>query len=255
MSGSFDASAQRAAFRALHRAGCFALPNPWDAGSAVRLEKMGFKALASSSSAFAATLGRRDYQVTLDEILGHLSVLSRATSLPVNADFENGFADAPEHVAANVTKAIATGISGLSIEDRGGDKIYELDLAVERIKAAKAAITASGADVILVARAEAYLMGKPEPRAVIDRLIRFAEAGADCLYAPGITDMAAIGAMVRAVAPLPVNILMFGAHMSVPALADLGVRRVSVGGALANAAWRGFETAAQQFLTQGTMPN
>lgn len=245
---------KRRAFRALHERGCFLLPNPWDAGSAVRLERMGFKALASTSAGFAATLGRTDYQVTRDEVLDHLRVLVDATGLPVNADFENGFADAPEDVAANVRLAIDTGIAGLSIEDRGRAGLYDEALAVERIVAARAAIKESGEDVILVARAEAWLVGTAEPGAVVDRLVKFAQAGADCVYAPGVTEMATISAMVKAVAPVPVNILLFGPQMNAPALAEVGVRRVSVGSSLAGAAWRGFEVAAQQFLDTGALP-
>jgi 2-methylisocitrate lyase-like PEP mutase family enzyme len=235
---------RRAAFRKLHEGGCFVLPNPWDIGSARRLEKLGFKAIASSSSAAALSLGLTDYQIDLDQCLDHLTMLVGATDLPVNADFENGFADAPEDVAANVTRAIATGIAGLSIEDQHGGVLYPLDVAVERVKAARAAIDASGEDVMLVARTEGRLWGLSTAQEAIDRLIVFADAGADCLYAPGVTNIGEIAAQVRAVAPKPVNVLIMNPGMRVADLAAAGVRRVSVGGALANAAWRGFDAAA-----------
>jgi 2-methylisocitrate lyase-like PEP mutase family enzyme len=235
---------RRAAFRKLHDSGCFVLPNPWDIGSARRLEKLGFKAIASSSSAAALALGLTDYQIDLDQCLDHLTMLVSATGLPVNADFENGFADAPDGVAANVTRAIATGIAGLSIEDQHGGALYPLDLAVARIKAARAAIDASGEDVMLVARTEGRLWGLSTAQEAIDRLIAYADAGADCLYAPGVTDIEEVAAQVRAVAPKPVNVLIMNAAMRVADLAAAGVRRVSVGGALANAAWRGFDAAA-----------
>ncbi len=236
---------RRAAFRALHETGCFVLPNPWDIGSARRLQKLGFAAIASSSSAAALALGLTDYQIDLDQCLDHLAMLVGATDLPVNADFENGFADAPDDVAANVTRAIATGIAGLSIEDQTGGTLYPLDLAVERIAAARAAIDASGEDVMLVARTEGLLWEISTPHDAIDRLVAFADAGADILYAPGSNDIDDIAAIVRAVAPRPVNVLLMNATPKVPALAAAGVRRVSIGGALANAAWRGFDEAAE----------
>lgn len=245
---------RRRAFRQLHAQGCFLLPNPWDIGGAVRLHRMGFKALASSSSACAQALGRRDYEITLAEALDQLRLLVGATNLPVNADFENGFADEPERVAENVRLAIAAGVAGLSIEDRRGESLFDARRAVERVAAAKQAIVASGEDVILVARTEAYLQGDPDPASVIDSLLRFAAAGADCVYAPGITDIRAIGDMVRAVAPTPVNVLLFKPEMRVSELAAAGVRRVSLGGALASASWQGFESAARRFLNDGTLP-
>jgi 2-methylisocitrate lyase-like PEP mutase family enzyme len=235
---------RRATFRKLHEGGCFVLPNPWDIGSARRLEKLGFPAIASSSSAAALALGLTDYQIDLEQCLDHLTMLVGATSLPVNADFENGFADAPEEVALNVTRAIATGIAGLSIEDQHGGVLYPLDVAVERVKAARAAIDASGADVMLVARTEGRLWGLSTAHEAIDRLIVYADAGADCLYAPGVTDLEEVAAQVRAVAPRPLNVLLMNTDMRVADLAAIGVRRVSVGGALANAAWRGFDEAA-----------
>ncbi len=239
-----DFAPRRAAFRQLHEQGCFVLPNPWDAGSARRLEKHGFRALASSSSAAALSLGLTDYQISLDQCLDHLRMLVAATDLPVNADFENGFADSPDDVAANVTRAIATGVAGLSIEDQHGGALYAVDLAIARIRAARAAIDASGADVILVARTEGRLWDLSSPQEAIDRLVAYADAGADCLYAPGVTDSAEIAAQVRAVAPRPINVLLINAQMHVADLAALGVRRISTGGALANAAWRGFDAAA-----------
>ncbi len=242
---------RRAAFRRLHQQGCFIVPNPWDAGSAKRLEKLGFKALASSSAAAAWTLGLGDHDITLEQKLAHLTMLCAATDLPVNADFENGFADAPEHVAANVTKAIATGIAGLSIEDQQAKgTLYPLDVAVARIAAARAAIDAAGADVMLVARTEAYLNDIKDVNFAIERLTAFAEAGADCLFAPGMTDATEIAQTVRAVAPKPVNVLIMNIDMRVAELAALGVRRISVGGALAGAAWRGFDAAAAALAEQ-----
>jgi 2-methylisocitrate lyase-like PEP mutase family enzyme len=243
-------AARRRSFRALHEQGCFLLPNPWDVGGAVRLATMGFKAIASSSSACAMALGRTDYHITLQEALDHLRMLVAATDLPVNADFESGFAEEPARVAENVRKAVATGIAGVSIEDRRGNFLYSDKESVARIAAAKAAIRDSGEDVILVARTEAYLLGHTDPKPVIARLIQFAEAGADCLYAPGVTDLETIRDMVKAVAPKPVNVLMFGPSMQVRDLAAAGVRRVSLGGALARDAWNAFERAAKQFLAQ-----
>ena len=245
-----DFAERRATFRGLHKRGCFILPNPWDAGSAKRLEKLGFKALASSSSAAAWTLGLTDHEITLEQILDHLARLCAATDLPVNADFESGFADTPERVAANVRRAIKTGIAGLSIEDQWGDGLYPLEDAVARIAAARAAIDASGQDVMLVARTEAYLNGIRNIDFAIERLTAFAAAGADCLFAPGMTDPDEIAATVKAVAPKPVNVLIMNPEMRVADLAALGVRRISVGGALAAAAWRGFDKAAAALAEQ-----
>jgi 2-methylisocitrate lyase-like PEP mutase family enzyme len=245
-----DWTARRAAFRALHESGCFVLPNPWDAGSAKRLETLGFKALASSSSAAAKSLGVEDYEITLEQCLDHLAMLCAATGLPVNADFENGFADAPEDVAVNVTRAIATGVAGVSIEDQHGGALYPFALAVERIAAARAAIDASGADVMLVARTEGLLWEISTPQEAIDRLVGFADAGADVLYAPGSNKIDDIDAIVRAVAPRPVNVLLMNSTPRIPALAAVGVRRVSVGGALANAAWKAFDAAAAELAEQ-----
>ena len=249
-----DWAGRRAEFRALHQEGCFVIPNPWDIGSAVRLERLGFRALASTSSGAAWTMGRDDGELTADEVLDHLRVLCAATSLPVNADFEAGFADAPEAVAANVTRAVETGVAGLSIEDRTGTTLYDHALAVERIAAARGAIDRTGADVMLIGRCEAYLVGRTELAPTVDRLIAYGKAGADCLYAPGITDLGAIRELVAAVAPKPVNVLLRGNAMSVPDLAAVGVRRVSVGGALAWRAWAAFDKAAKQLAEAGTLP-
>jgi len=245
---------KRAVFRALHASGCFVLPNPWDAGGARRLEKLGFKALASTSAGIAWSLGREDNELPRDIVLDHLRALCAATELPVNADFEDGFATAPDEVAANVRLAVATGVAGLSIEDRDDDGLHALSLATARIRAARAAIDVIDKDVMLVARSEGFLLGQPDLDATIARLVAYAEAGADVLYAPGVTDPSAIAAIVRAVAPKPVNVLLMNPQMRVPDLAALGVRRVSTGGALAAAAWRGFDLAARQLLDSGTLP-
>jgi len=247
-------AARRAAFRALHHDGCFTLPNPWDAGSAKRLEKLGFKALASTSAGAAWALGQDDGGLTRDQVLAHLSMLCAATDLPVNADFEAGFADEPEGVAESVRLAIGTGIAGLSIEDRIGRDLYEPALAVERIRAARGAIDASGEDVILVGRTEGFLIGRKDLSATIDRLVAYAEAGADCLYAPGVIDVASVAQIVNAVAPKPVNVLMAWPGQAVRPLADVGVRRVSVGAALAGAAWAGFDVAAKMLAEEGRLP-
>ncbi|MBV8482011.1 MAG: isocitrate lyase/phosphoenolpyruvate mutase family protein [Verrucomicrobia bacterium] len=249
-----DLSAKRASFRALHREGCFVLPNPWDLGGIRRLEKAGFKALASTSAGAAWTMGRNDGELSRDEVLEHLRFLCAATDLPVNADFEAGFADEPEEVAANVTLALDAGVAGLSIEDRTGRSLYEPRLAVDRIKAARKAITNSGEDVILVARSEGFLIGRTDLAATIERVVAYADAGADCLYAPGIKDIAAIAELVSAVAPKPVNALLLGPEMHVAGLADVGVRRVSTGGGLAAAAWTGFDNALQLLIEKGTLP-
>lgn len=248
---AIDLAARRAAFRALHSAGCFVLPNPWDVGSARRLQRMGFKALASTSSGVAWSMGREDGELTRDEVLSHLRELCGATDLPVNADFEAGFADGPEGVGANVALAIGTGVAGLSIEDRTGRELYDLSLATERMRAAREAIDRSGEDVFLVGRSEGFLVGRTDLNATIKRLVAYADAGADCLYAPGIKDISAIAAVVSAVAPKPVNVLLMGPEMRVADLAAVGVRRVSVGGSLAAAAWAGFDSAARLLAEEG----
>jgi methylisocitrate lyase len=244
-----------AAFRRLHEAGCFVIPNPWDVGSARTLARLGFRALATTSSGFAWTLGRSDNSVTLDEVLTHLRAIVGHVDVPVNADFEGGFAIEPEGVAANVSGAVATGIAGLSIEDSTGDAgapLFDLGLAVERIAAARAAIDASGTGVLLTGRSEGFIVGRPDLHETIRRLIAYAEAGADCLYPPGIRTGSDISAVVRAVAPRPVNILVGSDFATVAELAALGVRRISVGGALARAAWGGFLRAATEIAEHGT---
>lgn len=246
-------AARRAAFRALHSEGCFVLPNPWDAGSAKRLETLGFKALASTSAGMAWALGKDDGQVTRGEVIAHLATLCAATDLPVNADFENGFGATPEEVAESVTLAVATGVAGLSIEDWSGAALYDLPVAVERLKAARAAIDASGQDVMLVGRTEGYLRGCRDLEPTLERLRAYAGAGADCLYAPAVSDPKEIEAIVRAVAPRPVNVLLWGGEMTVEALAALGVRRVSTGGALAAAVWAGFDAMAGRLAREGRL--
>ena len=244
-----------AEFGRLHSSGCFVMPNPWDVGSARALEQMGFRALATTSAGFAWTLGRADNQVTLDEALEHLRRLAAAVAVPVNADFQGGFAVDPEHVHANVTLAVATGIAGLSIEDSTGDKahpLHELDLAVERVRAARRAIDDSGTGVILTGRSEGFVCGRPDIDETIRRLRAYAEAGADCLYAPRIDNVDQVAAIVAAVAPKPVNLLINAPFMTVAEAATLGVRRISVGGTLARAAWQGFLQAANEISEEGT---
>jgi 2-methylisocitrate lyase-like PEP mutase family enzyme len=248
-----DLAARRAAFRKLHESGSFVLPNPWDAGGAKRLEKLGFEAIASTSSGAAMALGREDGEMSLDEVLTHLRMLCEATDLPVNADFEAGFADDPEGVAANVLRAIDTGIAGVSIEDRTGRELYDMALAVDRMRAAREAVDRSGQNVVLVGRSEGFLIGRTELDPTIERLRAYSEAGADCLYAPGIRDRAMIKEVVAAVAPKPVNVLLSTTDLTVPELAALGVRRVSVGGALAKAVWRRFDEMARTLLENGTL--
>jgi 2-methylisocitrate lyase-like PEP mutase family enzyme len=240
-----DLKAKRAAFRALHEKGFFVLPNPWDIGSVRRLEKLGFAALASTSAGMAWTLGLEDGEVALEDVLSHLRLLCAATDLPVNADFEAGFADDPKEVAANVRSACDTGVAGLSIEDRTGRELYPLGLAVERIRASREAIDAAGVDVVLVGRSEGFLVGRTDIGATIERLVAYADAGADCLYAPGIVDLAHVEAVVAAVAPKPVNVLL-RPKMRIADLAARGVRRVSTGGALAYVAWAAFDEAAKR---------
>jgi len=246
-----------AAFRQLHESGCFALPNPWDAGSARYLQALGFKALASTSAGFAWSTGRLDYNLKLDDVLDHLRILCTASDLPVNADFEGGFAIAPEGVATNVTLAVEAGVAGLSIEDRSApgaaDPLLDLGLAADRIRAARAAIDATPTGAVLTARCEGYLVGQTDLKPTIARLIAFAEAGADCLYAPGLVRDEDIRAVVEAVAPLPVNVLAFDYAWTTRHLADLGVRRVSLGGALARKAYAEAMNAAQAWLDTGAL--
>ncbi len=243
------------AFRALHDSGCFVIPNPWDVGSARYLASLGFKALATTSSGFAWSLGRSDNGVTLDEALAHIRAVADAVDVPVNADFEGGFAVDPERLAANVARAAATGVAGISIEDSTGDAadpLFDVALAVDRIRAARGAIDQSGTGVLLTGRSEGFIVGRPDLVATIRRLVAYADAGADCLYAPGIRTMADITAVVRAVAPRPVNVLANTDFATVAELADAGVRRISVGGALARTAWTGFMRAAGEIAERGT---
>ena len=249
-----------AAFRALHESGCFVLPNPWDVGTAVFLRHLGFRALATTSAGVAFSRGLPDdpRALSLDVMLAHVREIVAATDLPVNADFQGGYADDPEGVATNVAACVATGVAGLSIEDATGDPIaplFERGLAIERIRAARAAIDAGGAPVVLTARCEAWLVGDADPaRTALDRLVAFADAGADCLYAPGVRDPETIATIVRAVAPRPVNVLISSPAPELPLarLADLGVRRVSLGSALARVAWGAFLRAARSIAETGT---
>ena len=242
-------------FRELHEAGCFVMPNPWDVGSARALEGLGFPALATTSAGFAWSIGRSDNGVTLADALAHLRAVSAAVAVPVNADFEGGFAVSPEGVHANVGAAIATGIAGLSIEDSTGNTaapLFDFTLAVERIRAARRALDEAGSGVVLTGRSEGFITGRPDLHETVRRLSAYAEAGADCLYAPGVRDATQITAIVRALAPRPVNVLVSGDYATVSALAEAGVRRISVGGALARAAWTGFLRAAAEIATLGT---
>lgn len=241
-------------FRNLHAAGCFAIPNPWDIGSARYLQQIGFKAIATTSAGFAFSRGLPDGEIGCDTMLAHVREIVEATELPVNADFENGYADDPQKLAENVRRCVETGVAGLSIEDnsRSQEKpLYDLSSAAERIKAARAAIGKSG--VVLTARAECFLVGQEDIDEVIRRLSAYADAGADCLYAPGIREREDISAVVAAVAPKPVNLLISAAGgLTMRDAAELGVRRVSVGGALARVAWGGLIRAAKQLAEHGT---
>ena len=247
-------------FHELHESGCFVLPNPWDVGSTIYLEHLGFKAVATTSAGFAFSKGLPDDPEVISRavMLEHFREVAAATSLPVNADFQNGFADDPEAVAESIRSCTATGIAGLSIEDSTGQRdhpLYDFDLAVERIKASRAAIDASGARVVLTARCEAFLVGDPDLlRTSIERLVAFADAGADCLYAPGVTEPDEIAQIVKAVAPKPINVLVFSknSNLTVNQLADLGVRRISVGSSLARAAWGGLIRAAEEIQASGS---
>jgi len=246
---------RRRTFRDLHRRGCFVIPNPWDAGSARVLAQLGFLALATTSSGFAWSIGRSDNHVTLDQALAYMDAVARTVDVPVSADFEGGFAIAPADVGANVARAAATAISGLSIEDSTHDAtqpLFEFGLAVDRVRAARRAIDDTGTPLVLTARTEGFIVGRPDLAETIRRLKAFAEAGADCLYAPGMRDKDAIAAVVTAVAPKPVNVLVGSDFATVAELAALGVRRISVGGALARAAWGSFLYAAQEIAEHGT---
>ena len=240
---------KRRTFRALHERGCFMLPNPWDVGSARYLQSLGFRALATTSAGYAWSVGRPDNAISRAQALDHCRELAAATDVPLNADFEGGFATEPEGVAESVRLCVATGIAGLSIEDSTGDAnapLYEFELAVARVRAARDAIAATDPDVVFTARTEGFVRGRPDLDETVRRLRAFSEAGADCLYAPGIRTPEQIRAVVDAVAPKPVNLLAAGAlPVRVDDLAQLGVRRISIGGALASAAWGGFMRAAK----------
>ena len=240
-------------FRRLHETGCFVIPNPWDLGSARALERLGFKALATTSSGFAWSQGKPDHGVSLHDTLAHLRALAHGVRIPVNADLGFGFATEPANVMVNVAAAALTGISGLSIEDGSGDPanpLFDFDLSVERVAAARRALDGTG--VLLTARSEGFIVGRPDLKETIRRLTAYAEAGAECLYAPGIRTRDEITGVVNAVAPKPVNVLVGSSFASVHELAYLGVRRISVGGALARAAWTGFLDAAREIAGGGT---
>mgnify|MGYP001020456112 FL=1 len=247
--------ARIAEFRRLHESGCFVMPNPWDAGSARALAGMGFRALATTSAGFAWSVGRPDNSIGREETLAHLRVIVGAVDLPVNADFQGGFAAEPEGVAASVGLAVQTGVAGLSIEDFSGDPddpLFEPGLAVERIRAARAAIDSSGTGVVLTARTEGFVWNRPDIDDAVRRLSAYAEAGADCLYAPWISSHEHVAAIVAAVAPKPVNLLVNKPFITLAEAAALGVRRISVGGMLAKTAWRGFLAAATEIADLGT---
>ncbi|CAM3737895.1 oxaloacetate decarboxylase [Occultella aeris] len=244
-----------AAFHRLHSSGTFVMPNPWDPGSARVLEGLGFPALATTSSGFAWTRGRADTHVDLEQVLAHLKEVADAVDVPVNADFEGGYAVDPEQVATNVSRAVATGIAGLSIEDSSGDQsepLLPFEVSLERVRAARRAIDESGTGVLLTARSEGFVVGRPDIDETVRRLRAYAEAGADCLYAPRITTVAEIEAVVAAVAPKPVNLLINSPFLTVAQAGALGVRRISVGGTLARAAWGGFLGVAREIADAGT---
>jgi 2-methylisocitrate lyase-like PEP mutase family enzyme len=242
-------------FRQLHESGCFVIPNPWDRGSAVLLARLGFKALATTSSGFAWSTAHADNHITLDDALAHFRTLAEAVDVPINGDFEGGFAVEPADVYANIARAAATGVAGLSIEDSTGDAgnpLFAFELAVERIRAARRAIDESGTGVLLVGRSEGFIVGRPDLDETIRRLVAYADAGAECLYAPGLRSKGDIRAVVAAVAPKPVNVLVGSDFTTVKELAALGVRRISVGGALARAAYGAFLDAAREIAGDGT---
>jgi 2-methylisocitrate lyase-like PEP mutase family enzyme len=245
---------KRRAFHRLHQDGCFVLPNPWDVGSARYLQSVGFKALATTSAGFAWSHGHPDGGMSRDRVLDHLTDMVEATDLPVNADFEHGFSPDAAGLAESVRLAVETGVAGLSIEDSTGsaaNPLFDQDTAVERIRAARKAIDKAGSDTLLIGRAECFLVGQPDIEMAIARLKAYSNAGADCLYAPGISTTEHISAVVAAVAPKPVNLLIGFNDLTLPQIAALGVRRVSVGGALARAAWGGFTRAASLIIEQG----
>jgi 2-methylisocitrate lyase-like PEP mutase family enzyme len=244
-----------AAFHALHAEGCFVMPNPWDVGTAVALEQLGFEALATTSAGHAWSLARPDNGVFRNESLEHLRLIAGAVDVPVSADFEGGFTDEPHGVGVNVKLAAETGIAGLSIEDstgEAGEPLYPIDVAVERIRAARQAIDESGTGILLTARSEGFVVGRPDLEETVRRLRAYADAGADCLYAPFISTREQIEAIVTAVAPKPVNLLAMAPFITVAEAAALGVRRISVGGTLARTAWAGFLAAAEEIANDGT---
>jgi 2-methylisocitrate lyase-like PEP mutase family enzyme len=247
---------KRRTFHELHASGCFVIPNPWDVGSALLLQSLGFRALASTSSGFAWSCGQADGSSAREQVLAHLRTLVDATDVPINADFQAGFAHDPDGVAASVTLAVATGVAGLSVEDSTGEAerpLYDLETAVLRVRAARRAIDRNGGDTLLVGRAECFLFSSPSLDETIARLKAYADAGADCLYAPGLSRPEQIEAVVRALAPKPVNVLLGSASgPSVAQVSALGVRRVSVGGALARVAWGGLMRAARLLAEQGS---
>jgi 2-methylisocitrate lyase-like PEP mutase family enzyme len=246
---------KRRVFRRLHENGCFVIPNPWDLGSALYLQSLGFKALATTSSGFAWSQGRADGGISRDLALAHLESLVAATAVPVNADFESGFARNTAGVADSVCLAVQTGVAGLSIEDSTGDAdhpLYDLVTATDRIRAARSAIDKAGGDTLLVGRAECFLVGRPDLNETIQRLRAYAQAGADCLYAPGLRTRDEIASVVAALAPKPINLLIgWVTDLTMTDVATLGVRRVSVGGALARSAWGGFMRAAKLIAQEG----
>jgi len=250
-----DVAAKRSAFRSLHESGCFVIPNPWDIGSARYLAQLGFRALATTSAGAAWAMGLPDAGVTRDAMLAHIAAIVAATDLPVNADFEDGYATAPEAVFANVALAVATGVAGLSIEDSTAEEdapLYELSLAIERIRAAREATRPVKSGVLLTGRAEGFLVGRAVLDDVVARLVAYAEAGADCLYAPGVRTEEDHKAIIAAVAPKPVNVLVGAPGWTVARYGEIGARRLSVGGSLARTAWGGFMRAAKEIAEEGT---
>jgi methylisocitrate lyase len=241
-------------FRNLHQSGCFVMPNPWDAGTARVFARRGFPAIASTSSGSAWSMGRGDHQPTLDDVLVHLRTIVESVTVPVNADFETGFAVEPDEVGENVARAVATGVAGLSIEDSTGDPstpLFDFPLAVERVRAARAAIDRSGVGVLLTGRSEGFIAGRPDLQETIRRLVAYAEAGAECLYAPGLASLSDITAIVKAVAPRPVNVLA-RSTLTLAELTQAGVRRISVGGGFARVAWTAVVDAVREVQQHGT---
>lgn len=248
------ADERRKKFRLLHESGCFLLPNPWDVGSARILAGLGFPALATTSSGFAWSMGLPDNRVTLEPVLNHLRDICNAVDVPINADFEGGFAIQPDDVFTNVKRAADTGIAGISIEDSTGDvnaPLFDFVLSVQRVHAARQAITESAQDVLLTGRSEGFIVDRPDLRETIRRLAAYADAGANCLYAPGIKSLADIKTLVTELAPNPINVLVNSNFTTVQVLADIGVRRISVGGALARTAYSAFVSAAQDMISAG----